>query len=145
MERSAERSFCCGAGGARMRMEENLGERINTNRTKEAVATGADQIAVGCPFCRVMLSDGLTAEQASGSAREEVEVLDVAQMLLASVQADSAGREETRAEPRAGDRTQSADTVTDTADVGPAAQASGEESDTGSDMAAGKAGGSSLF
>jgi hypothetical protein len=49
MERSAERSFCCGAGGARMWMEENLGERINTNRTKEAVATGADQIAVGLP------------------------------------------------------------------------------------------------
>ncbi|HEX4688988.1 MAG TPA: (Fe-S)-binding protein, partial [Nocardioides sp.] len=67
MERSQERSFCCGAGGARMWMEENLGERINTNRTKEAVATGADQIAVGCPFCRVMLSDGLTAEQASGA------------------------------------------------------------------------------
>ena len=62
----AERSFCCGAGGARMWMEENLGERINVNRTKEAVATGADQIAVGCPFCRVMLSDGLTAEQADG-------------------------------------------------------------------------------
>jgi Fe-S oxidoreductase len=90
MERSAERSFCCGAGGARMWMEENLGERINTNRTKEAVATGADQIAVGCPFCRVMLSDGLTAEQASGGAREEVEVLDVAQMLLASVKGESA-------------------------------------------------------
>jgi len=92
MERSAERSFCCGAGGARMWMEENLGERINTNRTKEAVATGADQIAVGCPFCRVMLSDGLTAEQASGRAREEVEVLDVAQMLLASVKGVSATR-----------------------------------------------------
>ncbi len=90
MERSAERSFCCGAGGARMWMEENLGERINTNRTKEAVATGADQIAVGCPFCRVMLSDGLTAEQASGGAREDVEVLDVAQMLLASVKGESA-------------------------------------------------------
>jgi Fe-S oxidoreductase/xanthosine utilization system XapX-like protein len=91
MERSAERSFCCGAGGARMWMEENLGERINTNRTREAVGTGADQIAVACPFCRVMLSDGLTAEQAQGNAREEVEVLDVAQMLLASVKGESAG------------------------------------------------------
>ena len=92
MERSAERSFCCGAGGARMWMEENIGERINVNRTKEAVATGADQIAVGCPFCRVMLSDGLTSEQADGHAREEVEVLDVAQMLLASVKGESATR-----------------------------------------------------
>ena len=87
-----ERSFCCGAGGARMWMEENLGERINVNRTQEAVATGADQIAVGCPFCRVMLSDGLTAEQADGRAREEVEVLDVAQMLLASVKGEAATR-----------------------------------------------------
>ena len=92
MERSAERSFCCGAGGARMWMEERIGERINENRTREAVATGADQIAVGCPFCRVMLDDGLTAQQSRGEAREEVEVLDVAQMLLASVKGVSATR-----------------------------------------------------
>ena len=85
MPRNSERSFCCGGGGARMWMEETIGSRINTNRTEEAVATGADQIAVGCPFCRVMLTDGLTAQQAEGKAREEVEVLDVAQMLLASV------------------------------------------------------------
>ena len=45
----SEKSFCCGAGGARMWMEETIGERINMNRTQEAVATGADQIAVGCP------------------------------------------------------------------------------------------------
>ncbi|HWU32186.1 MAG TPA: heterodisulfide reductase-related iron-sulfur binding cluster, partial [Marmoricola sp.] len=89
MERSREKSFCCGAGGARMWMEETIGERINVNRTKEAVATGADQIAVGCPFCRVMLDDGLTGEQADGNAREEVEVLDVAQMLLASVKGEA--------------------------------------------------------
>ena len=88
MERNSERSFCCGAGGARMWMEETIGERINNNRTNEAVGTGADQIAVGCPFCRVMLSDGLTAAQSDGTAREEVEVLDVAQMLLASVKGE---------------------------------------------------------
>ena len=148
MERSGERSFCCGAGGARMWMEESVGERINVNRTKEAVGTGADQIAVGCPFCRVMLSDGLTSEQAQGQAREEVEVLDVAQMLLASVSPPPrAGRtesaaaatsaagaepearsEETRAEPEPGDDTQTEDTVTETADVGPAAKASGGSS-----------------
>jgi Fe-S oxidoreductase len=92
MERSAERSFCCGAGGARMWMEERIGERINENRTREAVATGADQIAVGCPFCRVMLDDGLTAAQSRGEAGEAVEVLDVAQMLLASVKGVSATR-----------------------------------------------------
>ena len=91
MERSSERSFCCGAGGARMWMEEKIGQRINNNRITEAVATGADQVAVGCPFCKVMLTDGLTAAQAQGDAREEVEILDVAQMLLASVKRDSGG------------------------------------------------------
>lgn len=85
MPRNSEKSFCCGAGGARMWMEETIGSRINVNRTEEAIATGADQIAVGCPFCRVMLSDGLTLKQSEGAAREEVEVLDVAQMLLAGV------------------------------------------------------------
>ncbi|MCW2779955.1 MAG: protein of unknown function cysteine-rich region domain protein [Marmoricola sp.] len=90
MPRNSERSFCCGAGGARMWMEETIGERINVNRTKEAVATGADQIAVGCPFCRTMLDDGLTSEQSQGNAREEVEVLDVAQLLLASVKGEPA-------------------------------------------------------
>jgi Fe-S oxidoreductase len=149
MPRNAERSFCCGAGGARMWMEENLGTRINVNRTKEAVATGADQIAVGCPFCRVMLSDGLTAEQSDGNAREEVEVLDVAQMLLASVKGESATRakkvasngapaaaapaeakrdEATKDEPEAGDATQTRETVTEPAEVGPAAKASGGSS-----------------
>ena len=85
MERSGMKSFCCGAGGARMWMEEKLGQRININRTQEAVATGADRIAIGCPFCRVMLTDGLTAEQSEGRAREDVEVVDVANMLLAAV------------------------------------------------------------
>ncbi len=97
MPRNSERSFCCGAGGARMWMEENTGERINLNRTKEAVETGADQIAVGCPFCRVMLSDGLTNQQSKGEAREEVEVLDVAQMLLASIRGDSPAPRKTAA------------------------------------------------
>jgi Fe-S oxidoreductase len=85
MPRNSERSFCCGAGGARMWMEEKLGTRINSNRTAEAVATGADRIAIGCPFCRVMLTDGLSAAQSDGTARDEVEVVDVAQMLLAAV------------------------------------------------------------
>ena len=84
MPRSGETSFCCGAGGARMWMEEKLGTRINTNRTEEAIATGAERIAIGCPFCRVMISDGLTSKQAEGVG-EDVEVVDVAQMLLAAV------------------------------------------------------------
>ncbi|HEY8308343.1 MAG TPA: (Fe-S)-binding protein, partial [Lapillicoccus sp.] len=91
MERTKEKSFCCGAGGARMWMEEKLGTRINTNRTDEAVATGADRIAIGCPFCKVMLSDGLAAAQSDGTAREEVQVVDVAQMLLAAVRLETPG------------------------------------------------------
>jgi Fe-S oxidoreductase len=101
MERNSERSFCCGAGGARMWMEETIGTRINDNRTAEAVGTGADQIAVGCPFCRVMLADGLTSAQASGETREAVEVLDVAQMLLASVNGEPATRSVAVAAPAA--------------------------------------------
>ncbi|HLK95713.1 MAG TPA: (Fe-S)-binding protein [Nocardioidaceae bacterium] len=115
MPRNSERSFCCGAGGARMWMEEKIGTRINSARTAEAVATGADQIAVGCPFCRVMLSDGLTSQQAAGQARDEVEVLDVAQLLLAAVTREPAPGA-TAAEPGAGDR--GADTVTRPSDVG---------------------------
>ncbi len=95
MERSRERSFCCGAGGARMWMEEDLGTRINANRTAEAVRTldGAENaaIATGCPFCRVMLGDGLTSEQADGAAPESTEVLDVAQLLLESVRRGQPG------------------------------------------------------
>ncbi|EWT01441.1 Fe-S oxidoreductase [Intrasporangium oryzae NRRL B-24470] len=91
MERSKEKSFCCGAGGARMWMEEKLGTRINTNRTEEALATGADRIAVGCPFCKVMLSDGLNAKIHEGAASEDVEVVDVAQMLLAAVRRGNEG------------------------------------------------------
>jgi len=85
MPRSGEKSFCCGAGGAQMWMEEKLGTRVNNNRTEEALATGAGRIAVGCPFCNVMLSDGLTEKQSETSAHEDVEVVDVAQMLLAAV------------------------------------------------------------
>lgn len=132
MPRNSERSFCCGAGGARMWMEETIGERVNVNRTREAVATGADQIAVGCPFCRVMISDGLVEEQSAGRAREEVEVLDVAQLLLASVKgeapvakASSPKQAAVAAEPSAQDQTRTASTITETADAGPAAKASG--------------------
>jgi Fe-S oxidoreductase len=126
MPRNSERSFCCGAGGARMWMEEKLGERINMNRTTEAVQTGADQIAVGCPFCRVMLSDGLTSLQAAGTARDEVEVLDVAQLLLASVKRPEVDDAALQAEPRPGDVTITANTVTDTRDVGADAAAANE-------------------
>lgn len=81
MPRHGERSMCCGAGGARMWMEEQLGKRINIDRVDEALATPASKIATGCPFCRVMLTDGVTARDDSAA----VEVVDVAQLLLESV------------------------------------------------------------
>lgn len=85
MERSVEKSFCCGAGGARMWMEETLGTRINENRSNEAIGTGATKIAVGCPFCNVMLNDGTTVAKQEGRAGADLEVLDVAALLLSSV------------------------------------------------------------
>ena len=100
MERTRETSFCCGAGGARMWMEEKLGTQINTNRTEEAIATGAERIAIGCPFCRVMISDGLGAKQSEGIA-ETVEVVDVAQMLLAAVRRGESPDGDVVAEPEA--------------------------------------------
>ena len=80
MPRREERSFCCGAGGARMYMEETIGKRINVERTEEALATGAKTIAVGCPFCSTMLTDGTRAKGA-----DDVEVIDVASVLLRSL------------------------------------------------------------
>jgi Fe-S oxidoreductase len=85
MERFAERSFCCGAGGARMWMEERIGKRINIERTEEALATGAQTVAVGCPFCLTMLGDGVTAKKSTGEASTDVEVVDVATVLLRSL------------------------------------------------------------
>jgi Fe-S oxidoreductase len=85
MGRFAERSFCCGAGGARMWMEERIGKRINVERIEEAVGTGARTIAAACPFCLTMLNDGLTQKKSTGEAADDVEVVDVATVLLRAV------------------------------------------------------------
>ncbi|PPJ36318.1 Fe-S oxidoreductase [Nocardia nova] len=90
MPRHGERSMCCGAGGARMWMEEQLGKRVNLDRTDEALATldggnSPSLIATGCPFCRVMLTDGVTARKDSGEVGQGVEVVDVAQLMLQSI------------------------------------------------------------
>jgi Fe-S oxidoreductase len=87
MPRCKERGFCCGAGGARMWMEEKIGKRINVERTDEALALDTDIISTACPFCITMLSDAVTAKQQSGEAREHVQVLDVSQILARSLKA----------------------------------------------------------
>jgi Fe-S oxidoreductase len=88
MPRHADRSFCCGAGGARMWMEEHIGKRINHERVDEALATGATTVATACPFCRVMVTDGVNDRQ-EAAGREGVDVRDVAQLLLESLDTDS--------------------------------------------------------
>jgi Fe-S oxidoreductase len=87
MQRCKERGFCCGAGGARMWMEEKIGKRVNVERTDEALTTDADLISTACPFCIVMLSDAVTAKQQSGEAKDGVQVLDVSQILARSLKA----------------------------------------------------------
>jgi Fe-S oxidoreductase len=87
MHRHRRTGFCCGAGGARMWLEERIGTRINVNRTDEALGTGADVISTACPYCLIMLDDATKARQAEGSASEDVRVMDVAQVLEQSVAA----------------------------------------------------------
>ncbi|MGA2433083.1 MAG: (Fe-S)-binding protein [Acidimicrobiales bacterium] len=83
MGRCRERGFCCGAGGARMWMEENIGRRVNMERTHEALGTGADVVSTACPFCMIMLDD---AVKANGKA-DEVSVLDISQVVERSLAA----------------------------------------------------------
>src|SRR5216683_2472274 len=85
MHRCKERGFCCGAGGARMWMEERIGKRINTERIEEALALSPDTISTACPYCLVMLGDAVSAKKSSGEARETLEVVDVARLLARSV------------------------------------------------------------
>ena len=79
MARSRERTFCCGAGGARMWMEERRGRPINEERVREAAETGAETLAVACPFCTVMLDDGVRTTGA------KLQVIDLATLLSEAV------------------------------------------------------------
>jgi len=81
MPRARDRGFCCGAGGARMFMEEKEGKRVNVERTEEALKLGPDTITTACPFCMTMLSDGLKAKDAD----ERVQVRDIVEVLADSV------------------------------------------------------------
>ncbi|GHD60648.1 Fe-S oxidoreductase [Streptomyces mirabilis] len=101
MHRHKERGFCCGAGGARMWMEERIGKRINNERVDEALSLNPDIVSTACPFCLVMLTDSVNGKKNDGQAKESVQVVDVAQLLLDSVKtpADPAGAAEAESEP----------------------------------------------
>ncbi len=90
MHRCKERGFCCGAGGARMWMEERIGKRINAERIDEALGTDPDTISTGCPYCMVMLGDAVNAKKGEGEAKESLEVVDVAQLLIRSIERPAA-------------------------------------------------------
>jgi Fe-S oxidoreductase len=81
LHRHGHSTFCCGAGGGRMWMEERMGKKVNIERTDEALASASDTLAVGCPFCNIMLADGITERHAD----EQMVVKDVAQLLLQSI------------------------------------------------------------
>jgi Fe-S oxidoreductase len=78
MERNKSKGLCCGAGGGRMFLEDEEGGKINNERTKEALETGADKIASACPFCMTMLTDGVKHFEKS----DQVEVKDIAELVL---------------------------------------------------------------
>jgi Fe-S oxidoreductase len=82
MHRCREKGFCCGAGGARMWLEERIGKRVNLERTDEALGTGADVVSTACPYCLIMLDDAVKERQRD----EEVSVLDISQILERSLQ-----------------------------------------------------------
>ena len=83
MKRCRSKGLCCGAGGAQMFKEEEKGnKRINTERSEEAIATGANIIAAACPFCNTMLMDGVKTKE----AEENVQVFDVAELIAQSLQ-----------------------------------------------------------
>ena len=77
LERSREKSFCCGGGGGMSFVEEPPDRRVNQERAREILETGADTVAVGCPFCMTMLEDGINARKGS----RDVRVMDVSELL----------------------------------------------------------------
>ncbi len=84
MPRNGTTGMCCGAGGARMWMEETIGTKVNDERAREAISTGASRVATACPFCYIMLDDGV---KAAGVEETEVKVADIAIHLLDAIEA----------------------------------------------------------
>ncbi len=104
MHRCKQRGFCCGAGGARMWMEERIGKRINNERIDEALGTDPDTVSTACPFCLVMLGDAINDRKGEGAAKESLEVVDVAQLLMRSVTQPAAVRGDGKPDALGGDR-----------------------------------------
>jgi Fe-S oxidoreductase len=100
MHRCKGKGFCCGAGGARMWLEERTGKRINEERVDEALALDPDTVSTACPYCMVMLGDAVNAKKAAGQAKETLEVIDVAQLLIRAVKLreEATGDSRTRSE-----------------------------------------------
>ncbi len=88
-ERNGTKGMCCGAGGARMWMEETIGEKVNDVRAQELVDTGASRVATACPFCYVMMDDGV---KAAGKEEDEVRVTDIAMTVLEAIEAGEVAR-----------------------------------------------------
>jgi Fe-S oxidoreductase len=81
LTRNKRHGFCCGAGGGRMFMEEHEGERVNFNRTDEIIDAGVEAVAVACPFCNIMLTDGMKQR----NVEEKIQVLDIAELVAQSI------------------------------------------------------------
>ena len=75
MPRNRDKTFCCGAGGGRMWMEEEPSQRVSVIHAREALNTGANTIAVGCPFCLSMMTDGVTSQDSSAQVQDIAEIL----------------------------------------------------------------------
>ncbi len=96
MKRCKERGFCCGAGGARMWLEENIGKRVNMERMDEALGTGADVVSTACPYCMIMLDDAVRAN----AKEDDVRVLDLSQLVEESLNGGPAAAAAPGARPR---------------------------------------------
>ena len=83
MPRNGTKGMCCGAGGARMWMEESIGVKVNDERAQEALSTGASRVATACPFCYIMMDDGV---KAAGAEEDQVKVADIAIHVLEALE-----------------------------------------------------------
>jgi predicted flap endonuclease-1-like 5' DNA nuclease len=84
MQRNGTKGMCCGAGGGRMWMEESIGTKVNDERALEALSTGASRVATACPFCYIMLDDGV---KAAGADEDRIKVADISIHVLDAIEA----------------------------------------------------------